>query len=316
MSLPEERADGLLFVADPHLAGTPPGQRLPGYPRQVLHKVGQCLKIARDKNLLPVFLGDLFHWPRENPNWLLVELMDLFRPFRPYALIGNHDKFQARLTDDCSICVLEAAGVIRLLKEGGPAFRIVTPQGAAVLGASPDGTPVPESFDRSALDADDQVLWVTHHNVNFPDFPDKKVQSREIPGVDWVINGHIHRPQPTLQAGATRWSNPGNIVRLTFSSKSLERRPAIHIWRLGMEDLERVELEYLPFYDVFPQQDFPDETGGTDEQSGFLEGLQRLAWKRTREGAGLKQFLSDNLQPGLAESALVWKLYNEVIADE
>ncbi len=316
MNLPEERASGLLFVADPHLAGSAPGQRLPDYPRQVLDKVGICLDMARDMNLLPVFLGDMFHWPRENPNWLLVEMMNLFRALRPYALIGNHDKYQARLTDDCSISVLESAGVLRLLKDSGPAFRIVTPAGSAVVGSAPDGTAIPDSFDRQGVRKGESVLWLTHHNVNFPDYPEKKVVAHEIPGIDWIINGHIHRPQPTLQKGTTRWSNPGNIVRITFSRRSMERVPAAHIWRPGQDELERVELEHLPFFEVFPEQEFPEESVEADGGSRFLDGLERLAWKRTREGSGLKQFLKDNLQPGLAESELVWKLYQEVIADE
>lgn len=315
-TIPEERASGILFIADPHLAGTPPGQRLPGYPRQILDKVAAGLELARKENLLPVFLGDMFHWPRENPNWLLVELMDLYRRQRPYALVGNHDKYQARLTDDCTISVLEAAGVLRLLKDDGPAFRVVTPEGTALVGASPDGYRVPEAYDRHEARQDESVLWLTHHNVNFPDYPDKKVVAREISGIDWVINGHIHRTQPTLQKGTTRWSNPGNIVRLTFSKRSMERVPAVHIWRPGMHELQRVELVHLPFFEVFPEQDFPEAPVAADGGSRFLEGLERLAWKRTHEGAGLKQFLSDNLQPGLEETDLVWKLYNEVIADE
>jgi hypothetical protein len=47
--------------------------------------------------------------------------------------------------------------------------------------------------------------------------------------------------------------------------------------------------------------------------SRFLEGLERLAWKRTREGAGLRQFLQANLNPESPETGIVWELYEEVI---
>ena len=55
-----------------------------------------------------------------------------------------------------------------------------------------------------------------------------------------------------------------------------------------------------------------EAAGPAEVRSNFLEGLARLAWKRTREGAGLKDFLSANLNPEHPETALVWELYREV----
>ncbi|HAY22921.1 MAG TPA: hypothetical protein DCY27_12330, partial [Desulfobacterales bacterium] len=58
---------GLLFIGDPHVAASPPSYRLDHYTQAILAKLAFSLDIARDHNLLPVFLGDLFHWPRNNP---------------------------------------------------------------------------------------------------------------------------------------------------------------------------------------------------------------------------------------------------------
>ncbi|MGE4552820.1 MAG: exonuclease SbcCD subunit D [Desulfovibrionaceae bacterium] len=309
------RASGLLFIADPHLADTPPGQRLPGYREQILHKVELCLARARELDLCPVLLGDLFHWPRDNSNQLLVALIDLLRPQRPFALVGNHDKYQARLTSDVSLAVLQAAGVLRLLDEPGPQFVLETPSGRALVGASPDGARLPARFDRDP-DTPDTVLWLTHHNLRFPDFLEGTHRLREIPGVDLVVNGHIHRPQPTVTTGATTWVNPGNITRLTFSRHSLERIPAAHLWRPGMAQPERWDIPHLPFYEVFPDQPFPTDEAAPDAPSRFLQGLERLAWRRTHEGIGLKQFLQDNLNPDAPEHDLIWELYEEVTRDD
>ncbi|WP_029893469.1 metallophosphoesterase [Desulfohalovibrio reitneri] len=311
-TLPERRADGLFFLADPHVAGTPPGQRLEGYAEQVLDKLRAGLDYALEHNLEPVILGDLFHWPRENPNQILVELMRLFGPRRPWVLVGNHDKYQARLTEDCSIAVLRQAGAVRLMDAEGPWFRLLAGGKRVLVGASPDGFPLPRAVERGP--DDDEVIWLAHHNLSFPEFPEKQVKLREIPGVDWVINGHIHRPQPTLAAGATRYANPGNITRLTFTRRTRERVPAGAVWRPGAEDIQRVELPHLPFEDVFPDQELPPET---EEESGrtradFLDGLERLAWRRTAEGAGLRDFLTDYLDPEEPETGLIWELYTEV----
>jgi len=313
-TVPVIAARGLLLIPDPHVAGTPPGQRLPGYQEQILDKLRFCLKTAAEEHLAPVLLGDLFHWPRDNPNSLLVALIGLFAPHRPFVLVGNHDKYQARLTDDCSVAVLRAAGAVRLIAEAGPVFRLDGPAGRVLVCASPDGAPLPRLFERSR---DEEVVWLSHHNIGFPDFQDRQIAPREIPGVDWVINGHIHRPQPTVRRGGTRWANPGNVTRLNFNRRSKERVPAASIWRPGCAELELLPVPFLPFAEVFPDQELPAEGPPVAAHAAaFLQGLERLAWRRTAEGAGLREFLSANLNPDLPESALVWELYEEVVAHD
>lgn len=308
--------NGLFLVADPHLADTSPGQRLDGYLEQILGKVEACLARARELDMVPVFLGDLFHWPRDNSNRMLVELIRVFgeaaKTRMAWVLVGNHDKYQSRFTPDVSLAVLEAAGVIRLMKEQGEQFDLQTSQGRVRVCASPDGTPLPKEYERDA-DCPETVLWVAHHNIRFPEFLDKAYGIREIPGVDWLVNGHIHRPQPTVRKGATIWANPGNITRLTFSRHTMERTPAAAVWTPGCEELERWEVPHLAFNEVFPDQDFPPEEHEAEGESRFIEGLERLAWRRTREGVGLRQFLSDNLSHETPEARLIWELYEEVV---
>jgi DNA repair exonuclease SbcCD nuclease subunit len=314
MNLPTRRANGLLCIPDPHVAATPPMQRLESYMDDVLAKLAACLDHAAENDLVPVILGDLFHWPRENPNTLIVALIDLLRPHHPFALVGNHDKYQARFTADTSLAVLRAAGVVTVLDEAGLFLRLVTPTGMAVIGASPDGALLPATVEKAE---GEESVWLTHHGIGFPDAEDRHVRIHEIPGLDWVINGHLHRPHPTVAAGCTRWANPGNITRLKFTRKAMERVPAASVWRPGADDLELWPVPYRPFAEVFPDQDFPPEEAAGEHESRFLEGLARLAWRRTREGAGLGEFLRTNLNPEHPETDIIWELYREVThADE
>jgi DNA repair exonuclease SbcCD nuclease subunit len=313
--LPEVRGEGLFFVGDPHVADAPPGHRLPCYREQILDKLEKCLQEAARRSLVPVFLGDLFHWPRDNSNALLVALMELFRPHRPFVLVGNHDKHLARWTRDVSLAVLHEAGVVRLMGEPGPQFVLKTPAERALVGATPDGGRLPTGFMPAEGDPA-TVLWCAHHNISFPDFLDRAGRIKELPGIDWLINGHIHRPQPQVRAGQTLWANPGNITRLTFSRRSLKREPAAAIWTPGCEELERWVVPHLDFYEVFPRQEFPPEEQESEGESRFLAGLERLAWRRSREGTGLKDFLSANLNPERPETGLIWELYEEVVKNE
>lgn len=305
------KGKGLFLIADPHVAANPPGQRLYTYCRDILDKLEACLKKAVELDMVPVFLGDLFHWPRENPNVLLVDLIDLFRAYKPFVLVGNHDKYQARFTSDVSLAVLDVAGVLRLMNEPGEQFILETESGETLIGATPDGYPIPKVYEREA--GFESVVWLTHHNIGFPDFEKPHYTIKEIPGIDWVINGHIHRPKDSIKKGMTTWSNPGNITRLAFSRLALEKIPRAAIWKPGLDDLEKWDIPHKGFYEVFPDQEFPPESeDNAITESRFLLGLERLAWKRTREGAGLKQFLDENLSPDEPETELIWKLYNEV----
>ncbi|RWU03349.1 metallophosphoesterase [Pseudodesulfovibrio sp. S3] len=313
------RGKGLFMVADPHLADHPPGQRLVGYLEQIMSKLAACLDRAEALGMVPVILGDLFHWPRDNSNKMLVDLIRLFAARTGdgavWILVGNHDKYQSRFTDDVSLAVLETAGVVRLMKEGGPQFVLETGQGPVMVCASPDGTPLPKGYDREEGDPE-TVIWLTHHNIQFPEFIERAYSIKELPGIDWLVNGHIHRPQPTVVKGQTVWANPGNITRLTFSRRSMEREPAAAIWTPGCSELERWVVPFLPFDQVFPDQELPPEEQEIEGESNFIKGLERLAWQRTHEGTGLKQFLEENLSNKTPEGKLIWELYEEVIHGE
>ncbi|WP_147819648.1 metallophosphoesterase [Salidesulfovibrio onnuriiensis] len=319
MTLDRVPGKGLLFMGDAHLADNPPGQRLGDYPEQIMAKLKAGLDRAVELELVPVLLGDLFHWPRDNSNKMLVDLIRLFGsyagPYKPWVLVGNHDKYLSRFTDDVSLAVLGITGVVRLMQEKGPQFVLEAPEGDVLLGASPDGTPLPKEYERREGDPD-TVIWVTHHNIRFPEFKDRAYGIKELPGIDWLVNGHIHRPQETVREGRTIWANPGNITRLTFTRRSRERVPAAHIWRHGCTELEPFVLPFEPFEAVFPDQEFPPEEHENEGGSRFVQGLERLAWRRTHEGVGLKEFLQENLDEGTPEGRLIWELYEEVIHDD
>ena len=319
MTLDRVNGNGLFFIADPHLADTPPGQRLDGYLDQIMTKLEACLSRAEELGMVPVILGDLFHWPRDNSNKMLVELIRLFGAHTGdngvWAVVGNHDKYQSRFTEDVTIAVLETAGVLKLMKDAGPQFILDTGSDRVLVGASPDGTTIPKKYDR-ADDDPETVLWLTHHNIQFPEFIDRAYSIKELPGIDWLVNGHIHRPQQTITKGQTTWANPGNITRLTFTRRSMDREPAASIWVPGCEDLEKWVVPFETFDVVFPDQELPPEEQEVEGESNFIKGLERLAWQRTHEGVGLKQFLSDNVKKEGPEGKLIWELYEEVVHGE
>jgi len=96
---------GLLCIGDPHLASRVPGFRKDDYPQAVLNKFKWALDYALRERLLPAILGDLFHWPRDNANRLLVQLLEMFGS-PVVAITGNHDCRENQLGDDDALSVL------------------------------------------------------------------------------------------------------------------------------------------------------------------------------------------------------------------
>jgi predicted phosphodiesterase len=303
--------DGLLFIGDPHVCASPPGFRLDDYRHTVLAKLAFCLEVACERRCLPIILGDLFHVPRDNPNALLVDLMELFRPHTPWVLVGNHDKHEARLTSDVSLAVLAAAGVIRLLDRSGPAVSLTVCGKEVLLGASPDWTPIPREVDPAGHA---RVVWVTHHDLSFPGYESGRTALREIPGVDLVVNGHIHLPKPPQRQGRTLWLNPGSTVRISRSVLTRDMHPVLTIWQPDPDRLETVEIPHAPFDEVFPPLDATDESvRGQVDESMFIRGLENLAMRRTSEGVGLRAFLETNLDRRDPIDGIIWELYEEVM---
>jgi DNA repair exonuclease SbcCD nuclease subunit len=289
---------GILCIGDPHLAARAPGFRKDEYAQTVLDKIRWCVAYARQHRLLVVLLGDLFHHPRDISNWLLVELISLFAGAPAYAVAGNHDCHENALTSDDTLSVLAAAGAVRLLDRSPWHGQI---NGCDVIvGGTSWGQPLPKKFERSPYVGGEGrpswVFWVTHHDVRFPGYEDAgRHDCREIPGVDLVVNGHIHRHLPEVTCGRTTWMNPGNICRVSRGESTRNHAPCA--LRIDVTDQKwtatRVEVPHRPFDDVF----FPEvesEPIPLDE-SLFVRQLAALEAYRTASGAGLESFLEANL---------------------
>ena len=287
---------GLLFIGDLHLASRAPGFRKDDYPRAILKKLAWAIRYARAQRLVPVILGDMFDFPRDNANWLLVELLGLFDP-PILAIVGNHDCKENTLGENDTLSVLVASGHVRLLEEQRP-WRAVIGGTEVVLCGFGWGTKLPKAHDRSNLPAGEPacVIWVSHHDLRFPGYEQAgRFSCRELEGVDLVVNGHIHRSLADVVCGRTTWVNPGNIARVKRSDASRSHVPSV--LRVDVEAgtwrKQRIELPHEPFEAVF-HPELESEQVEIDE-SVFIRELRSLESIRTAGGAGLKKFLDANL---------------------
>ena len=310
---------GLLVIGDPHLEARPPGFRKDDYPEVILEKLEWCFDYALNNRLLPAILGDLFDKPRDNPNWIIGRLIDLFNLHgEVIGLYGNHDvHYNPELTDDDSFSLLVKAGRVRLLSAESP-WRGTIGGRAVVVGGSSYRQKIPDRFPldpagHESSDTPSLAIWLTHHDINIPGYEDGWIKPREIEGIDLLINGHIHRRLDNVQAGKTLWVNPGNISRRARSDASRNHVPAV--LRIDVVpdayNLAYVEVPHRPFEEVFYDAVISDvgETGA----SAFVAGLAELQCGARPSTPGLMEFLGQNLkQFEVPVADEIMKLANEV----
>ncbi|WP_298858664.1 metallophosphoesterase [uncultured Gimesia sp.] len=286
---------GVLLIGDPHVEGRVPGFRKDEYPEVVLEKLRWCLKTAQDQNLLPVILGDLFHVPRDNQNSLLCQLINLFDS-PVYGIYGNHDCRENQLTEHDTLSILIQAGKYHLLSAETP-WRGKMQGQSVIVGGTSWGQKLPRSVEFENEEEDSLIIWVTHHDLIVPGYEEQgHFKPYEIVGVDYVINGHIHRTLKDVEKGQTTWVTPGNIVRRSRSDASRSHVPSVLKLEVTPEGWKRsvLEVPHQAFDEVFYEEVLEETEEGVP--SAFISGLAELQSRRTDTGAGLQLFLEKNLE--------------------
>jgi DNA repair exonuclease SbcCD nuclease subunit len=307
---------GLLLIGDPHLEGRIPGFRKDDYPNVVLKKLTWALDYAEENRLLPAILGDLFDKPRDNPNWLLVTLLGILQGREVLSLYGNHDvHYNPELTEHDSLQLLVQAGVLKLVAADAPWCGTMNGR-RVIVGGSSYRHDIPERFDcppGPVSGTAPLVVWLTHHDILCPGYDDGRIAPTEIDGIDLVVNGHIHRRLEPVTCGRTTWVTPGNISRRSRNDASRQHVPSVLRIDIGhvAHDLSYITVPHLPFDEVFHAGVV--ETIVADRPSAFVEGLAELQSRRTTSGAGLLEFLNQNLnqfEPAVADE--IRRLASEV----
>jgi predicted phosphodiesterase len=238
------------------------------------------------------------------------------------GIFGNHDCAQPQLTDDDSLSVLVKSGGYQIVSAGDFWTGEINQRRLVVAGSS-YRHPVPKSFDTRLVprSVDKQltikqsqanqepplVIWLTHHDIDFKGYESGRFAPHEIDNVDVLINGHIHRRLAPMVAGRTTWINPGNISRRTRSESNQAHVPKalqVSVSNQGLK-FEDVVIPHKSFEEVFHPAMVPTEHERVE--SAFVAGLKELTHRRTASGAGLHEFLRENIdqfEPDVAHQIL------------
>ncbi len=313
---PAAEVQGLMFIGDPHLESRVPGFRKDDFPQVALEKLRWCLQFAVEQGYQPFLLGDLFQLPQDNPNWLISAVIQVITETlgAPLpAIYGNHDVRENSLKPNDSIHILFTGGQLRHVSASNPWMGKIADREVRVAGTVwGEKLPRESPFDSGLCSL---TVWMTHHDIFIPGYEEGgRIRPKELPGIDLVVNGHIHRRLQTVCKESTYWMTPGNITRRTRGDASRAHRPSVlivaplnaedqlppedvfnftsrsgHAWRASW-----LEVPHASFDDVFHPQvvgdDVEEEIG-----SGFIADLRELTSRRTDTGAGLAEFLDVHL---------------------
>jgi predicted phosphodiesterase len=290
---------GILFIGDPHLEGRQPEFRKDDFPNVILNKLRWCLDYAARERLLPAILGDLFDKPRDNPNWMIVAMLEMFEGREVIGIYGNHDCANPQLDSHDSLSVIVKSGRFRIVDADSP-WKGEMNSRSVVIGGSSYRQAVPKKVDFATYfhgqnAAAPLAAWMTHHDLKFPGYDAGRISPCAIDGLELVVNGHIHTRGQAITVGKTQWWNPGNISRRrrTDATKgavpsALRMDATVLGWRGSY-----IEIPHAPYNEVFHES--VSDPQSPIAQSQFITGLADLQARRTASGAGLKEFLAKNL---------------------
>ncbi|HEV2558618.1 MAG TPA: metallophosphoesterase [Microvirga sp.] len=285
---------GLLVIGDPHVGSRRPGRRKDAeWPSALMRKLEACVREANARDLVPVILGDLFDRPVERDVALKAALIRTLQGFRHRAIVnvGNHDMAHTALSDGDSLALLGLCDVVDVVAQSGPVAMLDLGGERLGIGMTPFGQDIPTSV-AGALPEADRVAWFTHHDIAFEGAYPGSLPAHEVEGAALVVNGHMHRTQKPVLAGATRWLNPGNIARMSVDLLHHEPRA----WILaGPGDLAPVPLPHEA--DVFDLTGRFVEAAGDAAvaaavESAFVSLLQAQApadLKRSDDGSLIRE---------------------------
>lgn len=316
---------GLLFVGDPHISTRGPRRRLEtDWMGLTLDKLAQAVAIANQRALQLVCPGDLVDDPRDLNQVLQVRLIRVLNGLdqRMVTTVGNHDKKGTQLADDEVLTLLGEARVVDLIATSSIWGRItmVAEDGRThrvVIGMTPYGFSAPTSLaqmlgmpetteaqEAKAAAGADTVVWITHADYAFEGAYPGAADLVAIPGIDMVINGHMHGVKKPVLVGNTVWYCPGNIVR--WSVDQADHVPAVWAWDPFDEDrmaavsgvrvprLEAIPLRHTPGAQAFDfegrhsKESLLDEDAlsaiVTPESSRFVDGLKNTQMDLRNEG--------------------------------
>ena len=216
--------EGILFIGDVHFDSRRVGRRIDDYTQAVLDKLDFCARLAQEKRLLPVCLGDLFNRHGENHLPSLNRLIDVLRrfPVPMKVLSGSHDRQGAWMSETDALSLLHSLSIIEAVDttciqsieiNGGPVSLCFVPHGQVIA----------DRFDTHGVG-----ILVTHHDLGFKGLYPGAQPLKPVEGIRLWVNGHMHTRTDAVEFDSFTAYNPGSLVRPSVDLR--HQTPVVSLW--------------------------------------------------------------------------------------
>jgi predicted phosphodiesterase len=288
------KANGIIFVGDPHNQSKAPGRRLDDYPRVVPEKMAFVRDMADRLGYAVVVCGDMVSKSQDSSALLMTRLGRAMRGEMPwFCLMGNHDIHEDSLTDDTTLASLEAFGLVTVFKEPG-SVGFDLGEELVDLHYVPYGSELPVSLP----EGEGKNILLTHADIvaqKDSSYPGALLNP-QVKNCQIAVNGHVHKQQIGQAApGGTRWFLPGSLARNTLDVA--DQVPRVLVYTGGQ--MTSVEVPHEK--DVFDmtgkmapaKKNVSVMAGATSQFADLLKKESALDIQRSAGGDVLREDLSE-----------------------
>lgn len=222
----------LIVVGDTHIRFTAPICRKTSYYEEMLNKIDQINKIAKDNDAKIICLGDFFNnYVEDYFEKIVYDLSDKLKNW--YTLLGNHD---------CK----SVDGDVR-----GTSLGVLIKTGLIKLATSKEFPEIDffHYYNRNEFTGKSKNKIAFIHDYIMPKGTKEHFEYKECDENDYslVFCGHYHYSYDII-TGKTRYINPGSLMRSTITEKILNRTPEIVLLKNSI--IKHIPLKVKPLEDI------------------------------------------------------------------
>lgn len=259
-----------LIIGDVHICDHAPGKRVEGYRDNILAKLYECVKIAKDNECTHViFLGDIFHIkvPNRVSHSLVQDMADVFLAFGlpVLVLVGNHDITHGTLDTLAKQPLGTLAYIPEVTLLTDEPYQLDEDVTLYPIAGTSDIT-----IDDFEISGDNKRDIMLVHQSIVPDIGvepeiiqhilfDAKLVAEKT-DIDIILYGHQHRCDGIYEVereNGTKavFSNLGSICRLTIGEGDIDKEPAVMMLTIADDEQRTTDMEIIKLNEVLPSHE-------------------------------------------------------------
>lgn len=257
----------ILVIGDLHICDHSPGRRVEGYKQQILNKLHECVKIAKENKVTHVlFLGDIFHLKAASrvSHRVVQDMAKIFEDFDlpVIILVGNHDITDGTLDtlEKQPLGTFDYLPNVKLLKN--TKYKV---DDDVFIYPIP-GTSGITLDDFNITGANKRDIMVVHQSI-VPDIGLEREMLQDIlldakavaerTDINIILYGHQHRSDGMYRIVRDNgvpaiFSNLGSICRLTIDDNDVYKEPAVLLLTINDDEDRSVVPEVIKLTSVLP----------------------------------------------------------------